>query len=75
MSASTGENVTELEVDMTFTKELRAATKEVHKLSDVLVNAKFAFGKCGIIEYAAEYEILTIVLQLCPMIQCGMTVS
>lgn len=62
MSASTGENgVTELEVDMTFTKELRAATKEVHKLSDVLVNAKFAFGKCGIIEYAAEYEILTIV--------------
>lgn len=30
--------------DMTFTKELRAATKEVHKLSDVLVNAKFAFG-------------------------------
>lgn len=62
MSASTGENgVTELEVDMTFTKELRAATKEVHKLSDVLVNAKFAFGKCGIIEYANEYEILTIV--------------
>ncbi|KAM7364210.1 heme oxygenase isoform 4-T7 [Cochliomyia hominivorax] len=30
--------------DMTFTKELRAATKEVHKLSDVLVNAKFAFA-------------------------------
>ncbi|KAI8129083.1 hypothetical protein FF38_12934 [Lucilia cuprina] len=32
------------EPDMTFTKELRAATKEVHKLSDVLVNAKFAFA-------------------------------
>lgn len=32
------------EPDMAFTKELRAATKEVHKLSDVLVNAKFAFG-------------------------------
>ncbi|XP_061393680.1 uncharacterized protein LOC133329203 [Musca vetustissima] len=29
---------------MTFTKELRAATKEVHRLSDVLVNAKFAFA-------------------------------
>ena len=33
------------EVDMTITRELRQATKEVHKLSDVLVNAKFALGK------------------------------
>lgn len=32
-------------VDMTFTKELRKATKDVHKISDVLVNAKFALGK------------------------------
>ena len=37
----------DLEPDMTYTKELRAATKEVHKISDVLVNAKFAFGKFG----------------------------
>ncbi|XP_073841697.1 heme oxygenase [Musca autumnalis] len=43
MAATTGEDdITEQ--DMTFTKELRAATKEVHKLSDVLVNAKFAFA-------------------------------
>lgn len=33
-------------VDMTFTKEVRQATKDVHKLTDVLVNAKFAIGKC-----------------------------
>lgn len=32
-------------VDMTFTKEVRKATKDVHTLTDVLVNAKFAFGK------------------------------
>ncbi|XP_065363195.1 uncharacterized protein Ho [Calliphora vicina] len=38
------ENDKAAEPDMTFTKELRAATKEVHKLSDVLVNAKFAFA-------------------------------
>ncbi|SPP88442.1 blast:Heme oxygenase 1 [Drosophila guanche] len=31
-------------VDMTFTKELRKATKDVHNLTDVLVNAKFAFA-------------------------------
>lgn len=31
-------------VDMTFTKEVRKATKDVHTLTDVLVNAKFAFG-------------------------------
>ncbi|XP_017477672.1 PREDICTED: heme oxygenase 2 [Rhagoletis zephyria] len=31
-------------VDMTFTRELRQATKDVHKLSDVLVNAKFALA-------------------------------
>ncbi|XP_067647521.1 heme oxygenase 1 [Eurosta solidaginis] len=31
-------------VDMTFTRELRSATKHVHKLSDVLVNAKFALA-------------------------------
>ncbi|XP_011211189.1 heme oxygenase 1 [Bactrocera dorsalis] len=31
-------------VDMTFTKELRKATKDVHKISDVLVNAKFALA-------------------------------
>uniref|UniRef100_A0A1L8EDQ4 Heme oxygenase n=1 Tax=Haematobia irritans TaxID=7368 RepID=A0A1L8EDQ4_HAEIR len=34
----------DLDQDMTFTKELRAATKDVHKISDVLVNAKFAFA-------------------------------
>jgi len=32
------------DVDMTYTKELRQATKEVHKISDVLVNAKFALA-------------------------------
>ncbi|KAH8307631.1 hypothetical protein KR044_006407, partial [Drosophila immigrans] len=31
-------------VDMTFTKEVRKATKDVHTLTDVLVNAKFAFA-------------------------------
>ncbi|XP_064552625.1 uncharacterized protein Ho [Drosophila montana] len=31
-------------VDMTFTKEVRQATKDVHKLTDVLVNAKFAIA-------------------------------
>ncbi|CAD6991804.1 unnamed protein product [Ceratitis capitata] len=31
-------------VDMTFTKELRKATKDVHRISDVLVNAKFALA-------------------------------
>ncbi|KAH8318867.1 hypothetical protein KR074_008363 [Drosophila pseudoananassae] len=31
-------------VDMAFTKELRKATKDVHKLTDVLVNAKFAIA-------------------------------
>lgn len=43
MSIATNEkDVTE--PDMTFTKELRTATKDVHKFSDVLVNAKFAFA-------------------------------
>lgn len=28
-----------------LTKEMRVATREVHKLSDALVNAKLAFGK------------------------------
>lgn len=31
-------------VDMSFTKEVRKATKDVHNLTDVLINAKFAFG-------------------------------
>jgi len=39
------ENVEDVEfVDMAFTKELRKATKDVHNLTDVLVNAKFALG-------------------------------
>ena len=28
-----------------LTKEMRVATREVHKLSDALVNAKLAFGE------------------------------
>ncbi|XP_030374311.1 uncharacterized protein LOC115623897 [Scaptodrosophila lebanonensis] len=31
-------------VDMKFTRELRKATKDVHNLSDTLINAKFAFA-------------------------------
>ncbi|KAM8703724.1 hypothetical protein ACLKA7_008366 [Drosophila subpalustris] len=31
-------------VDMTFTREVRKATKDVHNLTDVLINAKFAFA-------------------------------
>ncbi|ALC45504.1 Ho [Drosophila busckii] len=31
-------------VDMTFTKEVRGATKDVHNLTDMLVNAKFAIA-------------------------------
>ncbi|KAH8383448.1 hypothetical protein KR009_008709 [Drosophila setifemur] len=39
------DNVDEVEYeDMAFTKELRKATKDVHNLTDVLVNAKFAFA-------------------------------
>ncbi|XP_037942951.1 uncharacterized protein LOC119675806 [Teleopsis dalmanni] len=42
------ENENDVEVkaepDMTFTKELRKATKDVHKMSDILVNAKFALA-------------------------------
>lgn len=39
------ENVEDVEfVDMAFTKELRKATKDVHNLTDVLVNAKIALG-------------------------------
>ncbi|XP_016951396.1 uncharacterized protein LOC108025423 [Drosophila biarmipes] len=39
------ENVEDVEfVDMAFTKELREATKDVHNLTDVLVNAKFALA-------------------------------
>lgn len=37
-------------VDMMFTKEVRQATKDVHKLTDVLVNAKFAIGK-GVLKF------------------------
>lgn len=45
-ATTAGEMVEDVEfVDMAFTKELRKATKDVHKLTDVLVNAKFAFGK------------------------------
>lgn len=29
----------------TFCKQMRKATREVHKISDTLVNAKLAFGK------------------------------
>ncbi|KAH8232300.1 hypothetical protein KR032_003955 [Drosophila birchii] len=40
-----GENVEDVEfVDMAFTKELRKATKDVHNLTDAVVNAKFAFA-------------------------------
>uniref|UniRef100_D3TPD2 Heme oxygenase n=1 Tax=Glossina morsitans morsitans TaxID=37546 RepID=D3TPD2_GLOMM len=42
--ATAKENKDDVEPDMVYTKELRAATKDVHKLSDVLVNAKFAFA-------------------------------
>ncbi|XP_020811821.1 heme oxygenase 2 [Drosophila serrata] len=39
------ENVEDVEfVDMAFTQELRKATKDVHKLTDAVVNAKFAFA-------------------------------
>ncbi|KAH8247822.1 hypothetical protein KR038_010474 [Drosophila bunnanda] len=31
-------------VDMAFTKELRKATKDVHNLTDAVINAKFAFA-------------------------------
>ncbi|XP_036233586.2 heme oxygenase 1 [Bactrocera oleae] len=41
---ATADVATESVVDMTFTKELRKATKDVHKISDVLVNAKFALA-------------------------------
>ncbi|XP_017152529.1 heme oxygenase 2-like [Drosophila miranda] len=41
-------------VDMTFTKELRKATKDVHNLTDVLVNAKFAFG---MFDFGQPYEL------------------
>uniref|UniRef100_A0A1I8NXT2 Heme oxygenase n=1 Tax=Stomoxys calcitrans TaxID=35570 RepID=A0A1I8NXT2_STOCA len=44
MTSQTASDDNVTEQDMTFTKELRAATKEVHKISDVLVNAKFAFA-------------------------------
>jgi hypothetical protein len=31
--------------DETFTKKMRGATREIHAISDTLVNAKLAFGK------------------------------
>lgn len=31
--------------DDTFCKKMRQATKEIHTISDTLVNAKLAFGK------------------------------
>lgn len=31
--------------DNSFSKQMRIATREVHKLSDDLVNAKLVFGK------------------------------
>jgi hypothetical protein len=31
--------------DETFTKKMRSATREIHAMSDALVNAKLAFGK------------------------------
>jgi hypothetical protein len=29
----------------TFTKKMRSATREIHAISDALVNAKLAFGE------------------------------
>lgn len=34
-----------LRPDTSFSKQMRMATRDVHKLSDNLVNAKLAFGK------------------------------
>lgn len=34
-----------LRPDTSFSKQMRLATRDVHKLSDALVNAKLAFGK------------------------------
>lgn len=31
--------------DIPFTKQMRQATREIHAVSDALVNAKLAFGK------------------------------
>jgi hypothetical protein len=44
------ENVTRLNVtftmaEETFTKRMRSATREIHAISDSLVNAKLAFGE------------------------------
>ncbi|XP_017034143.1 uncharacterized protein Ho [Drosophila kikkawai] len=44
-TAASAESVEDVEfVDMAFTKELRKATKDVHNLTDAVVNAKFAFA-------------------------------
>ncbi|KAH8308446.1 hypothetical protein KR059_012761 [Drosophila kikkawai] len=44
-TAAPAESVEDVEfVDMAFTKELRKATKDVHNLTDAVVNAKFAFA-------------------------------
>lgn len=41
---ASAENKEDNVVDMSFTKEVRKATKDVHNLTDVLINAKFAFA-------------------------------
>lgn len=33
------------QLDNSFSKQMRIATREIHKISDALVNAKLAFGK------------------------------
>lgn len=43
-SSAQTENSSKVPPDMVYTKELRAATNDVHRLTDILVNAKFAFA-------------------------------
>lgn len=42
--------------DVSFTKQMRKATRNVHSISDALVNAKLAFGKFVFVSTFYEFS-------------------
>jgi hypothetical protein len=48
--------------EVTFTKQMRSATREIHAISDALVNAKLAFGELFVAVYIKMFPLLVIIL-------------
>ena len=60
---------------VSFSKQMRLATRDIHKISDALVNAKIAFGKYKIenenFQRQFQTKIRILTLQACRTTMCG----